>query len=41
MQALKMQVLEILNEDCRTPLERIATMTGETLENVAHAIEEM
>lgn len=41
MQALKMQVLEILNEDCRTPLERIAIMTGETLENVAHAIEEM
>lgn len=41
MQALKMQVLEILNEDCRTPLERIATMTGEPLENVAHAIEEM
>lgn len=41
MQALKMQVLEILNEDCRTPLERIATMTGKPLENVAHAIEEM
>ena len=41
MQALKMQVLEILNEDCRTPLERIAVMTGETLENVAQAIEEM
>ena len=41
MQALKMQVLEILNEDCRTPLERIAIMTGETLENVAQAIEEM
>lgn len=41
MQALKMQVLEILNEDCRTPMERIAIMTGETLENVAQAIEEM
>lgn len=41
MQALKMQVLEILNEDCRIPLERIATMTGSTLENVAQAIEEM
>ena len=41
MQAQKMQVLEILNEDCRTPLERIAIMTGETLENVAQAIEEM
>ncbi len=41
MQALKMQVLEILNEDCRIPLERIATMTGSSLENVAQAIEEM
>lgn len=41
MQALKMQVLEILNEDCRIPLERIAIMTGSTLENVAQAIEEM
>lgn len=41
MQALKMQVLEILNEDCRTPLERIAVMTGATMENVARAIEEM
>ncbi len=41
MQALKMQVLEILNEDCRTPLERIAVMTGATIENVARAIEEM
>lgn len=41
MQALKMQVLEILNEDCRIPLERIATMTGASLENVAQAIEEM
>lgn len=41
MQALKMQVLEILCEDCRTPLERIATMTGASMENVAQAIEEM
>ena len=41
MQALKMQVLEILNEDCRISLERIATMTGASLEHVAQAIEEM
>ncbi|MBQ6951882.1 MAG: Lrp/AsnC family transcriptional regulator [Clostridia bacterium] len=41
MQALKMQVLEILNEDCRTPLERIAVMTGENMETIAQAIEEM
>ena len=41
MQALKMQVLEILNEDCRTPLERFAVMTGENMETIAQAIEEM
>ncbi len=41
MQALKMQVLEILNEDCRTPLERIAVMTGTSMDQVAQAIEEM
>ena len=28
MQTLKTQILEILSEDCRTPLERIAVMTG-------------
>ena len=36
-----MQLLDILQEDCRTPLERIAVMTGATLEQVAEAIEEM
>lgn len=41
MQGLKMQVLEILNEDCRTPLERIAVMCDATVENVAQAIDEM
>ena len=36
-----MQLLDILQEDCRTPLERMAVMTGATLEQVAEAIEEM
>ena len=41
MQSLKMQILEILSEDCRTPLERIAVMTGAELSQVAEAIEEL
>ena len=41
MQALKAQILEILNEDCRTPLERIAVMTGAEMEKVAQAIDEL
>ena len=41
MQTLKEQVLEILHEDCRTPLERIAVMTGADTEQVAQAIDEM
>lgn len=41
MQTLKMQVLEILREDCRVPLEKIAVMTGATLHDVAQAIDEM
>ena len=41
MQSLNMQILEILNEDCRTPLERIAVMTGASLQEVAQAIEDM
>ena len=41
MNKLKTQLLEILTEDCRTPLERMAVMTGESLESVAAAIEEM
>lgn len=41
MQSLKAQILEILCEDCRTPLERIAVMTGAELAQVAEAIEEL
>lgn len=39
MKTLKMQILEILSSDCRIPLERIAVMTGSTLEEVAETIE--
>ena len=41
MQALKAEILEILNEDCRIPLERIAVMTGKELPLVAQAIDEL
>ena len=41
MQSLKAQILEILSEDCRTPLERIAVMTGSELTQVAEAVEEL
>ena len=41
MQSLKAQILEILCEDCRVPLERIAVMTGAALTDVAQAIDEM
>ena len=39
MPSLKMQILEILSEDCRTPLERIAVMTGADLKQVAEEID--
>ena len=41
MQALKAEILEILNQDCRIPLERIAVMTGKELPLVAQAIDEL
>lgn len=41
MDALKMQLLDILQQDCRMPLEQMAVMTGETLEKVAQSIEEL
>ena len=41
MQALKSDILEILSQDCRTPLERIAVMTGKELPLVAQAIDEL
>ena len=41
MQSLKAQLLEILSQDCHTPLERLAVMTGADLAKVAQAIEEL
>ena len=41
MQTLKNEILEILSQDCRTPLERIAVMTGRGLSLVAQAIDEL
>ena len=41
MQSLQMELLDILREDCRIPLEKMAVMTGHTLEEVAQAIDDM
>ena len=41
MDALKTQLLDILQQDCRMPLEQMAVMTGEPLEKVAQTIEEL
>ena len=41
MQSLKSQLLEILSQDCRIPLERLAVMTGAPLADVAQAIDEL
>ncbi|MBQ3279477.1 MAG: Lrp/AsnC family transcriptional regulator [Clostridia bacterium] len=36
-----MSLLNLLKEDCRLPLEKMAVMTGATIEEVADAISEM
>lgn len=41
MQNLQMELLQILKEDCRLPLEKLATMTGTSMEEVAAAIADM
>ncbi len=41
MQNLQMELLQILKEDCRLPLEKLAVMTDATMETVAEAIQEM
>lgn len=41
MQSLQMQLLEILREDCRIPLEKLAVMTGHAMDEVAQAIDDM
>lgn len=41
MTEIKRQILDIMGEDCRLPLEKMAVMLGVSLEEVAAAIEEM
>ena len=41
MQNLQMQLLQLLQEDCRLPLEKLATMTGSDLQTVAGVIDDM
>ena len=41
MQNLQMELLQILKEDCRLPLEKLAVMTDATIETVAQAIQDM
>ena len=41
MTKLETSLLDILREDCRTPLENIAVMTGASLDEVASAIESL
>ena len=38
MTKLEMSLLDIMKEDCRLPLEKLAVMTGATTEEVAEAI---
>ena len=38
MEKLEMDLLEILREDCRLPLEKLAVMTGVTVEKVAEPL---
>ena len=39
MTKLETSLLDILQEDCRIPLEKLAVMTGVSMEEVASAIE--
>lgn len=41
MNGIKQQILEILNNDCRVPLEQIATMIGRDMTEVAQHIDEL
>lgn len=41
MQNLQMELLHLLQEDCRLPLEKLAVMTGSTVETVAEMIDDM
>lgn len=41
MTKLETDLLDLLREDCRLPLEKLAVMTGTTMEEVASTIEEL
>ena len=41
MTKLEMDLLDILREDCRLPLEKLAVMTGASTAEVAEAIDRM
>ncbi len=41
MTKLETALLDLLQEDCRLPLEKMAVMTGETLEKVAETIDSL
>ncbi len=41
MENIKLELLELLQEDCRVPLEKLAVMTGQPIDAVAQAIDEM
>ncbi len=41
MTKLEMDLLELLREDCRLPLEKLAIMTGSTAQEVAETIDRM
>ena len=41
MQNIQMQLLHLLQEDCRLSLEKLAVMTGTTIETVATVLDDM
>ncbi len=41
MTKLETDLLDLLREDCRLPLEKLAVMTGTTMEEIASTIEEL
>ena len=41
MQNLQIELLHLLQQDCRMPLEKLAVMTGQPLETVAEMVEDM
>lgn len=41
VQNLQMELLHLLQEDCRLPLEKLAVMTGASVEAVAEVIDDM